>query len=175
MEGLVGPQAHGLARDLLSRLAAQARAYRFAVAPNPCVGASILAGGREVGLGFHTEWGGPHAEIEAFAAARRAGVREESWEALVITLEPCCSTGKTPACTDAILATSIPVIFVGALDPDPRHRGKGLELLREAGREVVLLDGGSPLEEAAPHFLRWTSSERIRRPRPWTIDRKSVV
>lgn len=163
------PQATRLVHELFAELADEVRNERFAVAPNPCVGAAILAEGRVVARGVHREWGGPHAELEVFAAARRAGFEPETWEALVVTLEPCSSTGKTPPCTEAILATPVPTIFVGSLDPDPRHRGAGVEELRRAGREVVVLDGAVPLERVAPYFLGWIGQERLRRPRPWTI------
>jgi diaminohydroxyphosphoribosylaminopyrimidine deaminase/5-amino-6-(5-phosphoribosylamino)uracil reductase len=87
----------------------------------------------------------------------------------VVTLEPCCTQGKTPPCVDRILASGVRCVVVGALDPDPRHQGEGLRRLRDAGVEVVLLDGAAPLAKVAPHFLSWTDNERIRRPRPWTI------
>lgn len=164
-----GPETTRLVTDVLGQLETEARQTRFSAAPNPCVGAAVIAGGEVVARGYHREWGGAHAEVEAFAAARRAGFEPETWEALVVTLEPCSSEGKTPPCTDAILATPVPVIFVGSLDPEPRHRGRGVDLLRQAGREVEVLDGMVPLERVAPHFLRWIDTERVRRPRPWTI------
>jgi diaminohydroxyphosphoribosylaminopyrimidine deaminase/5-amino-6-(5-phosphoribosylamino)uracil reductase len=58
---------------------------------------------------------------------------------------------------------------VGALDPDLRHHGAGVERLREAGLELVLLEGDWRLAKTSPHFLSWTGHERLRRPRPWTI------
>ena len=60
-------------------------------------------------------------------------------------------------------------VIVGALDPDPRHRGKGLEMLQDSGLEVLVDLVPSPLQDVAPHFLHWTDNERVRRPRPWTI------
>lgn len=155
--------------ELLRELGGEARRHRFEVAPNPCVGAAVLAGGQVVGRGFHESWGGPHAEVAAFAAAEASGVPRPDWEVLVVTLEPCSSAGKTPSCVDAIMASGISHVVVGELDPDPRHRGRGLELLEEAGIHVHLLQGHARLEEVAPHFLRWTRPERLRRPRPWLI------
>lgn len=154
---------------LLRELGESARAHRFEVAPNPCVGAALLRGGEVVARGFHRAWGGPHAEVEAFAAAREAGVDPRDCDTLVVTLEPCSSTGKTPPCVDLVLEAGLQRVVVGALDPDPRHRGHGLERLRDAGVEVALVPGASPLDTVAPHFLRWTALERLRRPRPWTI------
>jgi diaminohydroxyphosphoribosylaminopyrimidine deaminase/5-amino-6-(5-phosphoribosylamino)uracil reductase len=156
-------------RELLTELGEQARRFRFEVAPNPCVGAAVVAHGQVIGRGYHQLWGGAHAEIEAFAQAEHSGVDPVHWDTLVVTLEPCSSTGKTPPCVDAILARGIKRVVVGALDPDPRHRGAGLRLLQEAGVEVEFVPNAAPLERLAPHFLRWTDVDRVRRPRPWTI------
>ena len=154
---------------LLGELGRAAGAFRFDVAPNPCVGAAVLSDGVEIGRGFHRVWGGSHAEIQAFEAAAQSGVPRERWDTLVVTLEPCSTQGKTPACTEAILAERIRRVIVGALDPDPRHRGRGLEELRAHGFDVVLLRQAAPLERVAPHFVEWTRPDRLRRARPWTI------
>jgi diaminohydroxyphosphoribosylaminopyrimidine deaminase/5-amino-6-(5-phosphoribosylamino)uracil reductase len=175
-------------RTLLAELGREAQRFRFEVAPNPCVGAAVLAEGEVVARGFHEVWGEAHAEVRALDAAERAagpagavgsgavghgapgtGTGRGPWDALVVTLEPCSSHGKTPPCVERIVASGVKLVVVGALDPDPRHRGRGLELLRAAGVEVVLLEGASPLAEVSPHFVAWTANERIRRPRPWTI------
>ncbi len=154
---------------LLDELVRAAIAFRFEVAPNPCVGACVLSDGVEIGRGFHRQWGGPHAEIEALEAARASGVPRERWDTLVVTLEPCSSHGKTPPCVEAILREPLRRVVVGCLDPDPRQRGQGLELLRARGLEVVFLRGAAPLERAAPHFLEWTRPDRLRRSLPWVI------
>lgn len=155
--------------SLLVELGAQARAFRFEVAPNPCVGAALLAHGEEQARGFHRWFGGPHAEVDALAAAAEAGVPRGELETLVVTLEPCSSRGKTGPCVEAILAAGIKRVVVGSLDPDVRHEGQGLGLLRERGVEVWLHEGSAPLEKVSPHFLAWTARDRLRRPRPWTI------
>lgn len=157
------------ARELLEGLGEEARRFRFEVAPNPCVGAAVLAAGEVIGRGFHRVWGGPHAEVEAIAQADGSGVPRERWDTLVVTLEPCSSTGKTGPCVQAILDAGIPNVVVGATDPDPRHRGEGLEQLRAAGIEVVVDPVPAPLDRVAPHFLRWSDRDRVRRPRPWTV------
>ena len=161
---------------LLVELRREARALRFEVAPNPTVGAALLAGGREVARGYHRFFGGPHAEVDAIERARASDVPPAAWDTLVVTLEPCSSHGKTPPCTAAILAlrarSGLRRVVVGAVDPDARHAGGGLELLREAGLEVELLPlpaGRGELPAIDPHFARWTHFERLRRPRPWTI------
>ncbi len=155
---------------LLVELGEEARAFRFAAAPNPCVGAVVLdSSGEELGRGFHRRWGAKHAEISAMAAAEAAGHPKERWHTLVVTLEPCSTAGKTGACTDAILAAGFSRLVVGCLDPSPEHRGRGLQLLDEHGLDVQFQPTGPPLEEVAPHFLRWIDYERLRRPRPWMI------
>ena len=156
-------------RQILAELGSAARAFRFDVAPNPCVGAAVFASGAVIARGFHRSWGREHAEIDALAVAHLSGVPKSEWDTLVITLEPCSSSGKTPPCTDAILQSGIKRVVVGALDPDPRHRGHGLELLRVAGLEVECLEGSTPLSEVAPYFLDWLAPERVSRPRPWII------
>lgn len=154
---------------LMRELADEARTQRFEVAPNPCVGAAVLAGERVVGRGVHEYYGGPHAEVLALQAAERSGVPRAEWNTLVVTLEPCCTSGKTGPCTDVLLEAAIPRVVVGELDPDPRHRGRGLERLAQAGVEIVQLPGFAPLSEVSPHFLAWLSPDRLRRPRPWVI------
>ncbi|MBL8860458.1 MAG: bifunctional diaminohydroxyphosphoribosylaminopyrimidine deaminase/5-amino-6-(5-phosphoribosylamino)uracil reductase RibD, partial [Planctomycetes bacterium] len=156
-------------RRLLVELGRAATRFRFEVAPNPCVGAAVLSDGEVLARGFHEVWGEAHAEVHALEEAARTGVPRERWDALVVTLEPCASHGKTPPCIERIVESGIPRVVVGALDPDPRHQGEGLRRLQAAGVEVVLLDGASPLDRVAPHFLAWLDNERIRRPRPWMI------
>jgi diaminohydroxyphosphoribosylaminopyrimidine deaminase/5-amino-6-(5-phosphoribosylamino)uracil reductase len=152
-------------RKLLAELSAEARQHRFDVAPNPTVGAAVLSGSNVISRGYHRVFGEAHAEVDAIEAARKQGVPPSEWDLLVVTLEPCSSVGKTPACTDLILASGIRRVVVGQLDPDPRHQGGGIELLRSHGIEVELFEGAS----LDAHFVRWIERERLRRPRPWTI------
>jgi diaminohydroxyphosphoribosylaminopyrimidine deaminase/5-amino-6-(5-phosphoribosylamino)uracil reductase len=166
----VSPSELATFERVLGELSSAAPAHRFRVAPNPCVGAALYSDGVEIARGFHEEWGGPHAEIQTFRAAAASGVPAARWDTLVITLEPCSAQGKkTPPCVAAILEHGLRRVIVGALDPDPRQRGEGLELLECAGVEVALLRGPAPLERVAPHFVRWTDPDRVRRARPWTI------
>ncbi len=110
--------------------------------PNPPVGAVVVKNGRKIGQGWHRKAGGPHAEVfalrQAGAAARGA--------TLYVTLEPCSTFGRTPPCTEAILRAGIARVVVGTTDPNPRHAGRGLRLLRKAG---VRVDVGACGEEAA--------------------------
>ncbi|MEC8513409.1 MAG: bifunctional diaminohydroxyphosphoribosylaminopyrimidine deaminase/5-amino-6-(5-phosphoribosylamino)uracil reductase RibD [Planctomycetota bacterium] len=158
-----------LARHILRELGEEAREHRFEVAPNPCVGAAVLSGSSVVARGFHRAWGGPHAEVEALRMAAESPVPAADWDTMLVTLEPCSSTGKTPPCVEAIKAAGIRRVIVAAQDPDPRHRGAGLDALRQAGIEVLVDPVAAPLEVVSPHFLAWNDYERRRRPRPWTI------
>ena len=104
------------------------------VAPNPAVGAVIVANnGRVIGEGWHERFGGLHAERNAFAHC----TDDTTGATLYVTLEPCCHWGKTPPCTDIIIEKKIGRVVVGSMDPNPLVAGKGVQLLREAGIEVV--------------------------------------
>ena len=113
---------------------AQARLASGRTWPNPPVGAVVVRGERVLGRGFTRPPGGPHAEVVALDAARRrygpAAVRGAT---LAVTLEPCCFTGRTPPCTDAVLAAGIARVWIGVRDPDPRVSGRGIRRLRAAG------------------------------------------
>lgn len=111
------------------------------VAPNPLVGAVVVRDGAVVGEGFHEEYGSPHAEVNALA---RAGASARGGE-LVVNLEPCAHSGKTPPCTDAILAAGVRRVVAAIRDPDPQAGG-GLDLLRRRG---VAVEEGVLAEEAA--------------------------
>lgn len=111
------------------------------VAPNPSVGCVVVAGGRVVGRGWTQPGGRPHGETEALA---RAGALARGATAYV-SLEPCNHHGKTPPCTEALLAAGIRRVVVACEDPDPRVSGGGVRRLREAGLDV---DVGVCAEEA---------------------------
>lgn len=102
--------------------------------PNPMVGAVIVEDGRVVAEGATAPDGGPHAErvaLRALGRAPRAGAT------LYVTLEPCCTHGRTGACTEAIIAAGIKRVVVGATDPFPPHQGHGFAVLRAAGIDVI--------------------------------------
>ncbi len=102
--------------------------------PNPLVGALIVEEGERVAEGHHAKAGEAHAEI---VALRALGRKPKPGATLYVTLEPCCTHGHTPPCTEAIVAAGLTRVVVGATDPNPAHAGKGFELLRAAGVEVT--------------------------------------
>lgn len=104
--------------------------------PNPLVGAVIARDGRILGEGWHRKYGGLHAEREALADAASRG-EDVRGARMYVTLEPCCHYGKQPPCTDAILTAGISGVIVGSGDPNPRVSGRGIQILRNAGVEVV--------------------------------------
>jgi len=100
--------------------------------PNPMVGAVLVKGGRIIGRGWHRRAGMPHAEIEALRDAAKRG-HSPRGATLYVTLEPCCTHGRTPPCTDALIAAAIRRLIVGATDPNPQHSGRAFAILRRAG------------------------------------------
>ena len=125
-----------------------------ATSPNPMVGAVLVKNGKTIGRGWHRRAGLPHAEIEALRDAQKRG-HSPRGATLFVTLEPCCTHGRTPPCTDAIIAAGIKKVVVGATDPNPKHAGKGFKILRRTGIEVVVLDAGecTRLNEAFNHWI----------------------
>lgn len=103
-------------------------------APNPCVGALIVRGGEVLAQGWHQVCGGPHAERAALADAAAKGV-DLTGCTMLVTLEPCDHYGQTPPCTEAILASGLRHVVIGAPDPNPKAAG-GAERLRAAGLAV---------------------------------------
>lgn len=128
------------AAQFLRRAIALAERGWGRVHPNPLVGAVVVRDGQVVGEGFHGEYGGPHAEVVALAAA---GERAHG-ATLYVTLEPCTHRGKTPPCTEAVRAAGIERVVYGAEDPHPqaggggdRLRAWGIEVLGSVEREAV--------------------------------------
>jgi diaminohydroxyphosphoribosylaminopyrimidine deaminase/5-amino-6-(5-phosphoribosylamino)uracil reductase len=123
--------------------------------PNPMVGAVLVKGGKIIGRGWHRRAGLPHAEIEALRATKKNNFNPRN-ATLYVTLEPCCTHGRTPPCTDAIISAGIKKVIIGATDPNPKHAGKGFKILRRAGIEVVhgvLGDECTKLNEAFNHWI----------------------
>lgn len=121
--------------------------------PNPAVGAVVVAGGRVVGEGYHRRAGEPHAEPLALAQAGE----QARGATLYVTLEPCCHHGRTPPCTEAILAAGIRRVVAATVDPNPRVAGKGLARLEQAGVRVevgLLREEAEALNEPYLTYIR---------------------
>lgn len=104
------------------------------VAPNPLVGAVLVADNHIIGEGYHLFFGGPHAEINAINAVKDKTLLQKS--SMYVNMEPCVHYGKTPPCVDIIIEKKIPRLFIGHIDPFPEVAGKGIEKLIAAGIEV---------------------------------------
>ncbi len=125
-----------------------------ATSPNPMVGAILVKCGRVVGRGWHHRAGEPHAEIEAILDAQKRGNSTQA-TTLYVTLEPCSTRGRTLPCTSAILAAGITRLVAGAVDPNPRHRGRAWPILERGGLEVDYGMLGSLCEQLNPAFNHW--------------------
>jgi diaminohydroxyphosphoribosylaminopyrimidine deaminase/5-amino-6-(5-phosphoribosylamino)uracil reductase len=122
--------------------------------PNPVVGAVIVKSGRVVGKGWHRRAGQPHAEIEAIRSLKNPA--DATGATIYVTLEPCCTHGRTPPCTDAIIAAGFRRVVFGATDPNPAHAGRAIRILESAGLRVshgVLADECTALNEAFNHWV----------------------
>ncbi|MGZ3894910.1 MAG: bifunctional diaminohydroxyphosphoribosylaminopyrimidine deaminase/5-amino-6-(5-phosphoribosylamino)uracil reductase RibD [Bacteroidia bacterium] len=105
------------------------------VAPNPMVGCVIVHDGKVIGEGYHMQYGGSHAEVNAINAVADKSLLKES--ALYVNLEPCSHHGKTPPCSDLLIRHKVKKVVIGNLDTNPLVAGKGIERLRTAGIDVV--------------------------------------
>src|SRR5438445_4241017 len=125
--------------------------------PNPAVGAVLVVGNRIVARGHHRRAGRDHAEVECL---RNFPGAVPARATLYVTLEPCSTEGRTAPCADAILKAGVRNVVVGAIDVNPRHSGKGIARLRDAG---VRLREGILAEECALHneaFNKWIVARR---------------
>ncbi len=116
--------------QLALRLAAKGKGT---TSPNPRVGALVVRNGRVVGRGWHRRAGEPHAEVIALDQASKAA----TGATLYVTLEPCSTWGRTPPCTEKIIASGVKRVVAAATDPWPAHRGRGFRILRRKGIEVA--------------------------------------
>lgn len=137
--------------------------------PNPAVGAVIVRGGKILGLGWHHRAGQPHAEILAIRDAENKKNRLKG-STLYVTLEPCCTHGRTPPCTEAILRAGIARVVVAATDPNPHHAGRAYKVLRKAGVGVT---HGILAQESA--FLNRSFNRWIVEKRPWVVAKAAMT
>lgn len=117
------------------QLAANGRAN---AKPNPMVGAVLVYGDRIIGEGYHIRCGGPHAEVNCFAAVAEADRRYIPEATLYVSLEPCSHYGRTPPCADMVVRQGVRRVVVGCVDPFAKVHGRGIQKLRDAGIEVTV-------------------------------------
>ncbi|MBA2347186.1 MAG: bifunctional diaminohydroxyphosphoribosylaminopyrimidine deaminase/5-amino-6-(5-phosphoribosylamino)uracil reductase RibD [Solirubrobacterales bacterium] len=155
--------------SLLTRAIELAEQGLGRVHPNPMVGAVIARDGDVLGEGFHGEFGGPHAEVQAIAAC---GGADLSGATIYVSLEPCCHQGKTPPCTEAILAAGLARVVVASDDPTEKAAGRGLGILRDEGIEVDVADGELA---ARARLLNQGFRKHARTGRPWVLFKSAMT
>ncbi len=156
-------------RAHLERAVELARRGTGNVRPNPVVGAVVARDGTVLGEGWHREYGGAHAEVNAIEAC---GMEDLTGATLYVSLEPCCHEGKTPPCTEAILQAGIARVVVASDDPTEKAAGRGLGILRDEGVEIVLADG----EVArAARLLNQAFRKHARVGRPWVLFKSAMT
>jgi diaminohydroxyphosphoribosylaminopyrimidine deaminase/5-amino-6-(5-phosphoribosylamino)uracil reductase len=135
---------------------------RGRTSPNPLVGAVVVKDGEVIGEGFHPAVGSPHAEREALAAC----TRDPAGATMYVSLEPCCHEGRTPPCTEAIVAAGIARVVVASDDPTPKASGRGLGILRDEGIAVDVVNGDL---ELAARMLNQPFRKHARTARPLVV------
>ena len=135
-------------------------------APNPMVGAVIMRDGKTLSEGWHRAPGTAHAELDALN--QLDGKAEGA--IMVVNLEPCCHQGRTPPCTDAIIASGITQVIVGMVDPDERMQGQGIAILRAAGIAVEV-----GVEQEACRALNHAYLSAKERGRPWVTVKAAIT
>jgi diaminohydroxyphosphoribosylaminopyrimidine deaminase/5-amino-6-(5-phosphoribosylamino)uracil reductase len=144
------------AEQWMNRALELAERGRGFVEPNPLVGAVLVHTGRVVGEGWHESFGQAHAEINALKQAGEAA----RGATLYVTLEPCCHHGKTPPCTDAIIAAGVSRVVAAIRDPFPEVAGGGITLLSAAGIDVETGVGESAARQLNAPYLKLLSTGR---------------
>jgi diaminohydroxyphosphoribosylaminopyrimidine deaminase/5-amino-6-(5-phosphoribosylamino)uracil reductase len=139
------------------------------VHPNPVVGAVLVRDGEVLGEGWHEEFGGPHAEVNAIADAEGADLQGAT---LYVSLEPCAHQGKTPPCTDAIVAAGLGRVVIASDDPSAKASGRGLGVLRDEGVEVCVAEG--ELAHRA-RLLNQAFRKHARTGRPWVLFKAAMT
>ena len=137
--------------------------------PNPVVGAVVATEHTILGEGWHERLGGPHAEVNAI---RACGGADLSNATLYVSLEPCCHHGRTPPCTEAIIAAGINRVVVASDDPTEKANGRGLGVLRDEGVEVVFAD--EDMARSA-RLLNQAFRKQARVGRPWVLFKSAMT
>ena len=133
--------------------------------PNPMVGAVIVRDGQVIGQGYHRRYGGLHAERDALASlshnnAAGSPAGEADGATIYVTLEPCCHHGKQPPCTEAIIESGISRVVIGSRDPNPLVAGKGVQILRDAGIEVIEDCLRDECDAVNPVFFKYITTKK---------------
>lgn len=135
------------------------------VSPNPLVGAVVVKEEKLISQGYHSRFGGPHAEV---IALKKAGEKAQG-STLYVSLEPCSTWGKTPPCTRFILSSGVRRVVIGTLDPNPQNYQKGVKELREGGVEVVV-----GVEEEKAKKINEAFFKFMKEGRPWVVLKAAV-
>jgi len=125
---------------------------------NPMVGCVIVHDGRIIGEGYHHQYGGPHAEVNAIRSVKEKNLLAGS--TLYVNLEPCSHTGKTPPCSDLIIEKQIPRVVIGTMDPFPEVSGMGIEKLRKSGCGVEVGVLSNECQELNRRFFTFHREKR---------------
>lgn len=147
---------------------------RGRTSPNPMVGAVIVKNGRVIGEGYHQKAGLAHAEVVAISRAIKTGeaIKTDNTKGatLYVTLEPCSTQGRTPPCTDAIRRAGIKRVVIGAMDPNPKHAGRAVNLLEQDG--VIVKTGVLEKEARALNrvFNHWITTRSA-----WVIAKAAMT
>ena len=122
----------------MARCLQLARCGELWTAPNPMVGAVIVHDGRIIGEGWHREYGGPHAEVNAVRSVKGENEHLLCEATIYVSLEPCSHWGKTPPCAELLVEKGVRRVVVGCIDPNEKVAGRGIKRLQEAGAEVIV-------------------------------------
>ena len=144
-----------------------------AVSPNPMVGAVIVYNGKIIGEGWHQQYGGPHAEVNAVQAVKDQSLLPNS--TLYCSLEPCHHYGKTPPCVDLVIEKKIPRVVISNTDPNPKVAGQSIEKMRAYGIEVtenILSEKGAWLNRS---FFTWIKKQRPHIILKWAQSRDGFI
>jgi diaminohydroxyphosphoribosylaminopyrimidine deaminase/5-amino-6-(5-phosphoribosylamino)uracil reductase len=139
------------------------------VSPNPVVGAVVVKDDQVVGEGWHAEFGGPHAEVNAIAACGGVDLQGAT---MYVSLEPCCHEGKTPPCTEAIVAAGISRVVIGSDDPTLKAAGRGPGILRDEGITVDIAGGELA---AKARLANQAFRKHARTGRPWVLFKSAMT
>ena len=141
------------------------------VHPNPMVGALLVRDEKVLGEGWHDECGGPHAEVNAIADATAKGA-DVAGATLYVSMEPCCHHGKTPPCTDAVIAAGIARVVIASDDPSTKASGRGPGILRDEGIDVNVADGEIA---ARARLINQAFRKHARTGRPWILFKSAMT